>query len=345
MGSRALKMALQRLSADWQKNYNHPIILVETFVDPHHFNGGCYKASGWVNVGSTAGYGVARRTSRDFYEYHGRPKLLFVKELVKNACRSLQAEHLKEDLLCVEEKVPPRPTPVAQEIRSLVEHFKAVPDYRDYVGIYPLFTLLTIIALAHLAGAPRGGKDLAAFAARLSTKQRQAIGIRRQKDGSYPTPSQPTFCRLYKRVNALAVEEALINFQNQVRGKPNPKDLVAIDGKKPLHGGGEMVLSAITAKSMHYLGSAMVDEKTNEIPVAREELFHRLDLDGRMVSLDALHTCAQTAQDLVLKHGAHYLLTAKSNQPTVEKNIERSFHGDEANIKKHFESSSSNNTE
>jgi predicted transposase YbfD/YdcC len=74
--------------------------------------------------------------------------------------------------------------------------------------------------------------------------------------------------------------------------------------------------------SQHYLGSAMVDTQTNEIPVARA-LFKKLDLDGRKVSLDALHTQNQTAHDLVLEHGADYLLTAKDNQPTVRANIER----------------------
>ena len=72
----------------------------------------------------------------------------------------------------------------------------------------------------------------------------------------------------------------------------------------------------------HYLGSAMVDIKTNEIPVARE-LFKKLDLDGRRVSLDALHTQDQTARELVLEHGADYLFTVKDNQPTLRANIEK----------------------
>jgi hypothetical protein len=59
-----------------------------------------------------------------------------------------------------------------------------------------------------------------------------------------------------------------------------------------------------------------------EIPVARE-LFQKLDLDGRKVSLDALHPQDQTARELVLEHGADYLLTVKDNQPTLRANIER----------------------
>ena len=52
------------------------------------------------------------------------------------------------------------------------------------------------------------------------------------------------------------------------------------------------------------------------------ELFGTLDLTGRTVVLDALHTQQETARELVLEHGAHYLLTVKNNQPTLRQNIE-----------------------
>jgi hypothetical protein len=101
------------------------------------------------------------------------------------------------------------------------------------------------------------------------------------------------------------------------------EDLVVLDGKEPNHGGGQAVLSAVTVPSQFYLGSAIVEkDKTNEIPVARE-LFKNLDLEGRLVSLDALHTQDETARELVLEHGADYLLTVKDNQSTVHRHIEQ----------------------
>ena len=48
-----------------------------------------------------------------------------------------------------------------------------------------------------------------------------------------------------------------------------------------------------------------------------------LDLEDRLVSLDALHTQDETARALVLEHGADYLLTVKGNQPTVREQIEK----------------------
>jgi hypothetical protein len=293
---------------------------VETFVDPEHFAGTLYTASGWTELGPTDGAG---RHARDFYVRHDQPKRLFCRELVKNARRSLQAEHLRPALAAIAAKAPARPTQTAPALKSLCDHFKTVSDYRVRIGRYPLWSLLAIVACAHLADAPRGQKDLAAFAGRLSQRQRRALGIRPiPQTGKYPTPSQPTFCRLYAQVPALEVERAVLAFQRQVRGVPPPGDLIVLDGKEPNHTRGQRVLTAVTVPSQHYLGSEMVDAKSNEIPAARD-LFERLDLAGCAVSLDALHTQAETARALVLEHGADYLLTVKANQPTVQENIER----------------------
>lgn len=318
LASRALRLTLDRLSADWQARYGHPVVLVETFVDPEQFCGTVYTANAWQELGTTEGFG---RVRRDFYVQHHKPKRLFARELCKNARRSLQAEKLKPALLGVEAKTHPRSSQRPAQIRSLVESLKDLPDYRKRIGIYPLWSLVAIALLAHLCGAPRGQKELAKFAKGLSKGQRHALGIRRQADG-YPAPSQPTFCRMMEHLDADALEKIFLQMQTQIRGPSPAQELIVLDGKQPRHGGGHSVLSAVTVPSQYFLGSAMVDVKTNEIPVARQ-LFKKLDLDGRKVSLDALHTQDQTARELVLEHGADYLLTVKDNQPTVRANIEK----------------------
>lgn len=319
LGSRSLRLTLDRLSADWQERYAHPVVLVETFVDPEQFCGTVYTANGWQELGATDGFG---RVRRDFYVEHNKPKRLFARELCKSARRSLAADKLKPALVMVEAKTRPRSTQTPAQIRSLVEHLKTLPDYRARIGIYPLWSLAAICVLAHLCSAPRGQKDLAVFANGLSQAQRRALGIRRQKDGTFPAPSQPTFCRMMEHIDDDALEKIFLQVQEQIRGPAPKEELIVLDGKQPRHGGGHSVLTAVTVPSQHYLGSAIVDTKTNEIPVARE-LFKKLELDGRKVSLDALHTQTQTARELVLEHGADYLLTVKDNQPTVRKNIER----------------------
>ena len=114
----------------------------------------------------------------------------------------------------------------------------------------------------------------------------------------------------------------LLGIQRQVRGQPPPDELIAVDGKEPRHGPGDAILTAVSVPSQFYLGSALVDTKTNEIPVARE-LFGDLNLTDRTVALDALHTQDETARQLVMEHGAHYQLTVKNNQPTLRRNIDK----------------------
>jgi hypothetical protein len=319
LGSRLLKLALGRLSADWQQKYGHPVLVVESFVDPERFQGTVYTANGWQELGLTDGWG---RHARDYYVKHNKPKRLFVRELCKNARRSLQAEHLKPTLAGVEAKVPPRPTQRVGPLRSLSQRFKDVPEYRTRIGSYPLWSLLTIAACAMLCGAQRGPKALAGFAKKLTQAQRRALDIRPDADGWYPSPSQPTFSRLIHAVDFAAVNRVVLEFQTQVRGQPPKDDLIALDGKEPKHGGGHSVLTAVAVPSQYYLGSAMVDRKTNEIPVARQ-LFQQLDLEGRLVSLDALHTHTETGRDAVQKHGADYLLTVKDNQPGIHETIKK----------------------
>ena len=45
----------QRLSADWQAKYGHPIYLLESFVQADRFTGTAYRAANWVRVGQTKG--------------------------------------------------------------------------------------------------------------------------------------------------------------------------------------------------------------------------------------------------------------------------------------------------
>jgi len=319
LGSRVLRLTLDRLRRDWQASYGHPVEVVETFVDPERFCGTVYTANGWTELGQTDGWG---RCQRDYYVKHDKPKRLFVRSLRRDSRRSLQAEHLKAELAVVEANVPARCTQPVKQIRSLVDCFKALPEYRGRVESYPLFSLGAIILLAMLCEAPRGQTDLEKFARGFSQGQRRALGIRPNRQGHYPAPSQSTFSRFLAGLDALKLNEQLLTLQRRLRGAA-PAELVVMDGKEPHHGSGTSVLTAVTVPSQYYLGSALVDKKTNEIPVAQQQLIPQLDLEDRFVSLDALHTQDQTARTVVLEGGGHYLLTVKDNQPTLRSTIEQ----------------------
>ena len=55
LASHVLGRIAQRLSADWQAKYGHPIYLLENFVQCDRFTGTAYRAANWVRVGQTKG--------------------------------------------------------------------------------------------------------------------------------------------------------------------------------------------------------------------------------------------------------------------------------------------------
>ena len=74
VGTRAMKLCLDRLSADWQAVYAHPIYFVETFIDPQRFRGTCYRAANWTLLGHTTGRGKddqAHRANRSIKQVLG----------------------------------------------------------------------------------------------------------------------------------------------------------------------------------------------------------------------------------------------------------------------------------
>jgi hypothetical protein len=85
LASKILALSLRRLSADWQKRYEHPIVLAETFVDLSRFTGTCYKAANWIYVGQTKG--SAKRGNS--YYYHGQPKAVYLYPLHRQFKRLL----------------------------------------------------------------------------------------------------------------------------------------------------------------------------------------------------------------------------------------------------------------
>ena len=77
LASHVLGKLAKRVASDWEHEYGFSPVLMETFVDPEHYAGTCYRAAGWELLGQTTGEGL-RRPDR---VYRTAPKLLFVKPL------------------------------------------------------------------------------------------------------------------------------------------------------------------------------------------------------------------------------------------------------------------------
>ena len=111
---------------------------------------------------------------------------------------------------------------------------------------------------------------------------------------------------------------------------PGQSDLIAIDGKtsrrshdrkrgqKALH-----LVSAFATTRRLVLGQEAVEEKSNEI-TAIPALVERLDVQGALVSIDAMGCHAAIAETIV-ENGGDYLLAVKDNQPTLHADIKSYF--------------------
>jgi len=75
LASHILGRVARGISSDWIKKYNHPIYMLETFVEKERFRGTCYRAANWIYVGQTKGrsrndrYSTLKVPIKDIYLY------------------------------------------------------------------------------------------------------------------------------------------------------------------------------------------------------------------------------------------------------------------------------------
>jgi len=317
LASRAMALNLARLSQDWQAKYGHPVVLVESFVDLELFRGTAYKASGWKAIGTTAGF---KRVSQDFYEAHERPKQLFVRELFKHAARGLRGRELPTAWGAQEQPVERRCSLNGEELLSLwmVLH-QQVPESREAQGLrHRQATVLAITFAFLLSGGQGGYRAIALFAQDLKPTQRAQLRCWfNPRMRRYEVPTENCFYRVLKAVPVLSFQQALWAWQ-KVRLGAADTDVVVLDGKALRGSGGTQLVGAINAGSGRTLGVEPVADKSNEIP-AGQTLLDRLDLDGTIALMDALHTQVRTAQGVVQEGGGDFVLVVKGNQSELQK--------------------------
>jgi hypothetical protein len=91
LASHVLGQLARRAGDDWQQRWGYRPVLLETFVDPRRFQGSCYRAAGWEQLGCTTGEGLVRAGRA----YRTSPKLIFAKPLQADFRRLLCSDQLK----------------------------------------------------------------------------------------------------------------------------------------------------------------------------------------------------------------------------------------------------------
>lgn len=317
LASQAMGAALRALPEQWQQRFGYRPLLAESFTDPEAYAGTCYKASNWEAVGFSAGYS---RHRADFYIANERPKKLWLRPLVPEAGQLLRGAQVPEECRVGLSAAPSGTLPVkAEQLDSLLEVFGKAPDPRDDNTRYRIGPVLTLIALALLAGR-REIAEVARFATTLTQPQRRRLSLPLKKGTRrfYQVPGYGVFYQVLTRMDGEAFAR-LLNDWLQIRAGSLPAAL-ALDGKMIRDHIGLLTLA------QHEDGApqavALYDQKENtprcELTAAAALLEKLPALDGKIITADPLHCQRAHARTLVEK-GGDYLFQIKGNQPKLLK--------------------------
>ena len=220
LGSRILSLCQRRLDKDWQKAFGHPVVLLETFVDPSRFLGTVYKAANWICVGNTKGF---RRTRHGYSATAQSPKMVFLRPLQADARALLCQPILSSSYRIGGSKMMLN----AQQMQSLPYFFAEITDPRRAQGRrHRLATVLAIAAGACLCGM-RGYRAIADWAKSLGKNARRRFGCRYAND-RYIVPSEYIIRDVLIRVDPVHLDRALHHW-NQTYAQHD--ESLAIDGK------------------------------------------------------------------------------------------------------------------
>lgn len=209
-----------------------------------------------------------------------------------------------------------------QEI-SFLTHFADLPDPRvERTRLHSLTDILAITLCAVISGA-EGWSDIAQY------------GIARQSwlqtFLSLPNgvPSEDTFSRVFARLDPEAFGRCFAQWTRSLKKKTGGQ-VVSIDGKSLRHSfdtatgkGAIHMVSAWANESRLVLAQTKVDAKSNEI-TAIPKLLEMLDLEGCIVTLDAMGTQKEIAARIVAEK-ADYVLALKGNHGNAHQDVRQFF--------------------
>jgi predicted transposase YbfD/YdcC len=203
-------------------------------------------------------------------------------------------------------------------VEGIQDHFQELPEFRKRkVRKYPLLHLVFIALCAMLAGADNF-TDMALWAKKNKQWLEQRFG--EMED----TPSHDTLGRFFELIDRRKFFECFVKWTSHILNEKEEtqgcetSNQICLDGKvskasfdssngiKPLH-----LVRAWATDSRMVLEQQKVEDKTNEI-TAIPEILRRLDLNGVLVSIDAMGTHKEIAQQIV-EQGGNYLLVLKEN--------------------------------
>ena len=214
----------------------------------------------------------------------------------------------------------PSSTTTALSRQPLKEVLEGVTDPRDRRGVrHPLVSVLCLAVTGILAGC-RSLTAIWEHAADLEPADLGALGLEEGR----ALPSESTIRRVLQDLDPGDLDARLTSWFFTRTGTIGGRRVIAVDGKT-MRGArtgdnpAPHLLAALDRASGVVVGQRRVSDKSNEIPALRD-LLAPMDLDGAVVTADAMHTQKGTAE-WIRSRSAHYLLTVKDNQPGLKREL------------------------
>ena len=218
---------------------------------------------------------------------------------------------------------PARPTQVKSFKPTLLDEIKTLDDPRTRRK--PDHLLVDIIAIGILA--TLAGADNMVAVATYGQEEYEWLSTFLELPNGIP--SHDTFSRVFALIDPEQFHSFFLGWIEHLTTKLDIK-LIHLDGKtsrgsydresklKALHS-----VSAWASEHHLVLAQQRVDDKSNEI-TAIPKLLKLLDLNGTIITIDAMGTQTAIAEQII-KEGGDYILALKGNQGTLHKEVKTFF--------------------
>ena len=212
---------------------------------------------------------------------------------------------------------------------SLSHYFDDVPDPRVNRTKRHLLKDIIVIALLSTIAGGNGWEDMENYGISKLTWLKEFLDL---PNG---IPSDDTFRRVFEQLDPQILEQKLSLWVQQLIG-PVIQQVVPIDGKtlrgsydrengiKNLH-----LVTAWASENRLVLGQVKVEDHSNEI-TAIPALLELIDITGATITMDAMGTQTEIIR-LIHQKNANYVVTLKSNHPTLYNQVKNWFKTARAN--------------
>lgn len=194
--------------------------------------------------------------------------------------------------------------------KNILEHFRDLPDPREDNKRHQLLDIITIVICASICGAEKWD-DIEVFGKAKESWFRKFLEL------PHGIPSHDTFARVFGMLDPEAVDRCFSSWVEEINPK-HTREIINIDGKtvrrshdRSCDKSAIHMVSAWANTAGLILGQKRVTEKTNEI-TAIPELLDMLEIEGCVITIDAMGTQKDIAEKIIQKNG-DYILALKGN--------------------------------